>query len=70
MKAMSNQEANQLLSRTEVIEAEKLNRQAEREQRQLEKKRKKRQTFLEKMVAPVLMLMTIIASLLFVTFFN
>jgi len=66
---MTNQEARQLLSRTEEIEAEKLEKQAERAERQAEKARRLRQDFLEKLVAPILLLVTIVISIILLTIY-
>lgn len=70
MKPMSDEEARQLLSKTEEVEAAKLAKQAEREERQAEKARKKRQVVIEKLVAPVLLLVTILISLFLFSFYN
>jgi hypothetical protein len=64
MKPMTDEEARHLLSKTEEVEAAKWAKQAEREERHLEKARKQRQLILEKLVAPGLLLLTIVVSLL------
>lgn len=69
MKAMSDQEARQLLSKTEEVEAEKMARQAEREERKAEKERRIRQAFLEKLVAPILLCLTIVVSILLLSLY-
>lgn len=64
MKHMTNQEARQMMTKTEEIEAEKMAKQAERLEKQAEKERQIRQAFLEKLVAPVLLFLTIVISLI------
>lgn len=68
IKAISDQEAEELMRRTEVIEDEKAARQADRLEKKRQKERQAQQTFLEKLVAPGLLILTILISLvLFLT---
>lgn len=60
---ISDEEAEELISRTEEIESSKEAKKAEREQRKLEREQRKRQVFMEKLVAPVFLLLTILLSL-------
>lgn len=59
---ITDEEAAELLSRTEEIELEKEAKRLEREQRKLEKAAKARQAFREKLVAPVLLLVTMMMA--------
>lgn len=60
---VSNAEASQLLARTEELEAEKDLKRWEREQRKLEREQKQKSQFLEKLVAPTILIITILISL-------
>jgi len=61
---MNNAEATELMKRSLEVEEQKALKQAEREARKLEQSRKLRQQFLEKLVAPLLLVATIMVSLL------
>lgn len=65
---LSPDEATDLMRRTEEIEAEKEARRMEREERKREKDRAKRRQFLEKLVAPFILLLSIVLSLGFLWF--
>lgn len=62
---MRDPEALELQRRSLEVEEEKALKQAEREARKIEKDRRARQAFLEKLVAPLLLGVTIIVSLIF-----
>jgi hypothetical protein len=59
MKHISNEEAAHLLKRTEEVENQKEQRQAEREEKKRLKAQQEKRVFLEKLVAPILLLLTI-----------
>lgn len=58
-------EAEDIIARTEEIEADKEAKKLEREQRRLEKELKKKREFQEKLVAPILLIVSIIVSVIF-----
>lgn len=64
MSSNEDREAHQIAQRTEEIEQERAERKAEREARKLERERKTRNVFLEKLVAPIILIATILISLL------
>ena len=55
---ITNEEAAELMSRTEEIELEKEAKRLEREQRKLEKEAKAKAAFREKLVAPILLILS------------
>lgn len=64
MKEISAPEAEELVRRSEELEAQKAARQAERLEKKRQKELKKRQELLEKLVAPILLIATVLISLL------
>jgi hypothetical protein len=68
MKHISDEEANTLLKKTEELETQKEQRRAEREEKKRQKADQERQVFLEKLVAPFLLLLTIGVSLVLYLF--
>ncbi len=61
--AKPNLEALELMRRTHEVEEEKELKTAERELRKAEKAHKNRQAFLERLVAPILLGITMVVSL-------
>lgn len=59
---ISDEEAAELLSRTEEIELEKEAKRMEREQRKLEKEAKAKAAFREKLVAPIILIVSMILA--------
>ena len=64
MKNISVQEAEALVARSQELEAEKEARQAERLEKKRLKEHRLQQRKLERLVAPILLLITIAVSLL------
>lgn len=66
MKRVTDTEARELIAKTQQIEVDKASRQAERDRKRKEKDEKVKRGFQEKLVAPVLLLLTLLISLLLV----
>ncbi len=64
-KFINDAEAERSITRMEEVESEKESKRLEREQRKLERELKKKREFQEKLVAPVILVFSIIASLVF-----
>lgn len=64
MISKEEREALEIEARTQEIELERAEKKAEREARKLERQRKQRNLFLEKLVAPIILILTILVSLL------
>lgn len=60
---------DELLELTQRIEAEKEEKKKEREERKRQKEAKRRKEFREKMVAPFLLVLTMLVSVLVYVFF-
>lgn len=63
MPTREEREAEKIAQQTREIEQERAEKKAAREARKLEKERKQKNVFLEKMVAPVILIATILISL-------
>lgn len=57
-------EIRELEKRTQEIEQQKAQKQAERDQKRLEREKKKQRELWEKLVAPVLLLLSVLISLI------
>ncbi len=64
MKAISTNEAQDVLRRTEEIEAHKSARQKEREEKKRKKAEAEKRAVTEKLIAPILLILTIFISLI------
>lgn len=69
MKRVTDAEAREIAAETEKTELTKAERQAAREQRRVEKAEKERRTFREKLIAPIILLLTIGACLILMTLY-
>ncbi len=63
MKHISDEEAHSLLKKTDEVEHQKEQRRLEREEKKRLKAEQERNVFVEKLIAPILLLITIGISL-------
>lgn len=68
MPKFSNEELQNIQDRTEKIEAKREEKRLEREERKRQKELKKQREFREKLVGPILLILTIIITFLIKVF--